>query len=99
MWVVISKPLAKMTQSASYSTPFATIQFSVIRSTPLDSDTSTRVTLGRLKVGSIRRCAGPLTHESVVRFERFGGLRVLDDLPDAAPQALHHLVILFFASP
>ncbi|CNM85307.1 Uncharacterised protein [Mycobacterium tuberculosis] len=51
MSVVISNPLAKMTQSTSYSTPFATIPFSVSRSTPLHSDTSTSVTFGRLNVG------------------------------------------------
>jgi hypothetical protein len=48
---VISKPLAKMMQSTSYSIPWATIPVPVIRSTPLDADTSTSVTLGRLKAG------------------------------------------------
>ena len=51
--VEISKPLAKMTQSTSYSTPSATMPFSVSRSTPLDADTSTSVTLGRLNVGQV----------------------------------------------
>jgi hypothetical protein len=42
---------AKMMQSTSYSTPFATTPFGVMRSTPLFALTSTRCTLGRLKVG------------------------------------------------
>ena len=49
--VEISKPLAKMTQSTSYSTPLATMPLAVSLSIPLDSATSTRVTFGRLNAG------------------------------------------------
>ena len=48
--VPTSNPVANTMQSTSYSTPPATTPFSVMRSTPLPS-VSTRVTLGKLKVG------------------------------------------------
>ena len=49
--VEISNPVAKMMQSTSYSIPLATTPLGVMRSTPLHSLVSTKVTLGRLKVG------------------------------------------------
>ena len=89
--LVTSKPQAKIMQSTSYSLPLATKPLSVMRSTPLVSETSISCTLGTVEgriILIVRQ--GTLAQEAVVRLQRLGGFLVLHDLVDAAAQTLHH---------
>ena len=97
--VEISKPLAKMTQSTSYSTPSATMPvlgqpFHALGLRHVDERDVGAVEGGQVLLAGQR----PLAHEAVVRLERLGGRRDRRRwLGDAATQPLHDLVVFLFA--
>src|SRR5579862_4398244 len=78
-----------MMQSTSYSTPFATTPFGVIRSTPCAALTSTSVTFGRLKVG--RYSSLKVGRLQNCRYQGFSAsaVLVLHRLVDPPPDLVH----------